>query len=58
MAFFEKHNDQSITVHRFENDTLQNVYHSENRTSRWKTVLFLILESQESHCCIIKSFRT
>ena len=56
IRFFEKRNDLSITVYRFENETLQNVYHSKNRTSRRKIKLLLLLEGQKSHYCLIKNF--
>ena len=55
IRFFEKRNDLSITVYRFENETLQNIYHSKNRTSRRKIKL-LLLEGQKSHYCLIKNF--
>ena len=56
IRFFEKRNDLSITVYRFEHETLQKVYHSKNRTSRWKIEFFLLLEGQKNHYCLIKSF--
>ena len=54
--FFEKRNDLSITVYRFENETLQNVYHSKNQTSRRKIKLLLLLDGQKSHYCLFKNF--
>ena len=34
IRFFERRNNVSITVYRFENENLYNVYHSKNRASR------------------------
>ena len=56
IRFFERRNNVSITVYRFENENLYSVYHSKNRASRKKIKLLLLMEGTKSHYCLIKNF--
>ena len=56
IRFFEKRNNVSITVYRFDHDKLYNVYHSKNQASRKKIKLLLLMDGTKSHYCLIKIF--
>ena len=56
IRFFEKRNDVSITVHRFDHDRLPNVCHSKNRASRKNLKLLLLMDESKNHYCLIKNF--
>ena len=53
---FEKVNIVSISVYRFEQDRLLNVFQSKNRKRRRKVKLLLLVDHDKSHYCLIKNF--
>ena len=57
IRFFEKQNNVSIAVYRFEGGRLINVFHSKNRSCRRKVKLLLLVDEQRSHYCLIKTFQ-
>ena len=53
---FEKLNNVSISVSRFEQGRLLNVFYGKNRKCRQKVKLSLLVDHDKSHYCLIKNF--
>ena len=49
-------NNVSISVYRFEQGRLLNVFHSRNRKCRRKVKLLLVVDHDKSHYCLITNF--
>ena len=53
---FEKLNNVSISVYRFEQGRLLNYFYSKNRKRRRKVKLFQLVDHDKSYYCLIKNF--
>ena len=53
---FEKLNNVSISVYRFEQGRLLNVFYSKNQKCRRKVKLLLLVDHDKSHYCLTKNF--